>query len=409
MRAATGSRVSGALWYLPLAFALGVYVGLSDASDRSGYHVADLASASRCVVLLAPLQAAYVALRFRGFPALVTDLRPRRGGLRVVFAVWGWLLLGAPVAAGLSMLSATHELPRTTPEWEILEVVFAAVLASGLLGLTAARWIPSVVAIPGVALLTFGWLALPGAGTEILIRNINSGFVGCCSSQTRPAPAMVTGSLVVTGVLAAGCTALLLPRRWSRTPRPMLASVTLILLLGAIGSGASAARAAGGQLNLLAVAARSTALTCAHAGQVEACAWPEDRERLSAVLEAADHLNGGLAGVGLPRARRLSEGRLEGDDIAFRAPPISRETDLLYAVSVGYVQRQEVCRPAPLRADSDTAIAFVARLGGLGEQELGHRLPPASIQAARSALALSPEKARDWFHDAVCPREESGQ
>lgn len=406
MRVSTALRLTGAVWFVPLTFAVCVYLAVSDPdyAYRAGYVTADLASASRAVAFAGPLLAAFVALKFRSFSRIVSELRPRRSGVIAVMGVWGWLLLGSPLAVVLGILSATQSLPADAAGWEILLVVFTTALACGSLGLAVSRVVTPVIAIPGVALGTFAWLALPAAGTNVVLRNINSAFVGCCTPSEVPARPMVVGSMALVSTVIFGCWVMLVPRWWSRQPRLLLAGMAVATLASALRVGVATAEKAGDPLTLLAVQQRSTPLTCRAEAGIRACAWPEEAARLPEVLDAIRTLNAGLDKVGLAPVTEATENVISPQSIEFGAPPQARQSDILFTLILSYVSRETTCSQTQPPHNNFRAYAFVGLLSGLKESDLANRgITGSSIQAAARAVQMDVSDARDWFAQTVCP------
>ena len=409
MRALTAIRATGAVWFVPLLFAVGAFVASSDLVPENDYATSDFATGSIELILVGPLTAAFVALRFRRVPRQLLTLRASRPGLLVVLAAWWPLVLGAPLAAAVALVSATRTVPGDASSWLIVLVVFATVLACALLGLATAVALPPVLAVPLLGLGLFGWLALPGSGTDMLLRYLNSGFVGCCSPDRVPASGMVLGSLTVAVVVAVGSASVACsPRSYRRPAAITLAAVCLVVATGAA-AGALVVRS-GEPMNLLAVQPRTTELVCSSQDAVQACVWPEHRTQLPVALDALARVRAGLSDAGLPAVDAVTEAAPHQRQVTFRAPLDSSPDDITYAIVVGYVQAHSRCS-----WPSDAAIGYVSFAAGLSRSVVEQREDPSSLRAALTAWQGDPDAGRRWLRERLClsgasaPSDAGGQ
>ena len=398
-------RISGAQLMVPCIFALGVWVALSNAGDSAtGYSVNNLAVASGQLVLTGPLVAAYLAYRVPGLFTLLRTARPTRSPVSVLGVLSAPVLLGGPVAGTLAMVSATRVLPRSTADWQVVGVTFAAGVACASFGALVALVIPRFLAIPLVAAATFAWIAIPGSRLEIVPRNLNSGFVACCSDDQQPAVAMVLGSAALDLVLVLGCLFLLWQTAKQRIGRLALAAGLVVVIGAAAALGTASAASAPGKLSLLAVEARSSKLTCAQQGYYRVCVWPENRARVGRSFAALRNFDAALLRAGLPGAPSVSERPGPGSD-ALQATAAARASieDLRFSLVVGYVERASTCGGLRAPHSPSTAVAAVALASGMTPTELADQgASPRTVTAAQTVVDLSPSALGAWFHDQTC-------
>jgi hypothetical protein len=269
----------------------------------------------------------------------------------------------------------------------------------GCLGLAAIRALPAVIAIPLAAGGSYAWLALPGATTKVLIRNLNSAFVGCCTPDQVPADAMLLGSSAFVGTLILGTLLPLVPRLWARQKRVMGAAWLAFVVGSAYAIGAGVAQGTD-ELNLLAVQRRTSELICQERNGSEVCVWPENQSQVEDSLRRLDGLNDGVVRLGLPPATTATERLSDKDAIKFSATIYLRPTDLTWSLAYGYAERALGC--ATPGNPSESAVALVALAAGLPKTELTGRVGPESLQQAEDAFAV-PASARAWFDEASTP------
>jgi hypothetical protein len=391
----TALRSTGAIWFVPLSFALGVFVALSGDAPDTGYDAASLSTASICIVLIGPLHAGFVALRFHGFPQYSSTLRARRIGLAAVSAAWWPLLLGSPISAVAAIAVASRVAPRDRQGLSVLLVVFATVFACGLFGLALSWVLPVVLAIPACATVTYLWLAMPGAGSDALLRNLNSSFVGCCAPETQPATGMVLGSLTLVLLVALGVVLALMPRQWARAPRILIGSVVAATIAFGFTMAVSVVHSAG-TLSLLAVEPRTTALACSTETGVRTCLWPENEHRSAEVMAIAQEMDRTLAGWGLSPAEEVTEAKPDRPSVTFTAVGYARHADVQYSMAAGYVDLAAGCVGS---AGQAPAAALAAIAAGLSESQVAGRLgsEPAKEAASVIANAGTADDVRQWF------------
>src|SRR5690348_9736104 len=104
---------------------------------RSGYSVADLTTTGLEVGVVGPLTAGYLAFRLPPFLKTLSVGRPVLPPVRVLVRSWSLLVLGAPLAGVVAMISAARILPEEPVAWAVIGVAFLAVLACAALGALA--------------------------------------------------------------------------------------------------------------------------------------------------------------------------------------------------------------------------------------------------------------------------------
>lgn len=406
LRLTSALRLTGAYWILPAAFGLSVFVAISDFSVDTGYTIATYASSSRFVVLLGPLSAAYVVLRIRFHSPFLRSMRSSRNGVALLLMMWWPLVLGFPLTGVLALVSATLRLPNEPGAYEIVVVVVMTTLACTILGILFASAFPAAIAIPLSGGLTFGWLALPGAGTSITIRNMNSAFVGCCSADQQPAFRMIVGSLAVDVFIVSLGIYLVSRAGWVRQTRWAVSGQALLVIIVALVGGQQAVLRTPGELTLLAVEPRDTRLACQGEGQVRICTWPENRSRIGEVSKQAERLNLALAKFRLASVTSVSEGALQDGDVAFRAPYYSTERDIAFSLSVGYGQAKYRCPTREPGAYSLASVAFIALIIGVPPHDVESRVGVDSVDVATGHLREAPAIAEKWFERSICASPE---
>ncbi len=398
MRFVTALRWTASFWFFPALFALTCVVAAQN-TWRSGYAVGDIASAGTGLDLAGPMVAAFVALRFRGFPRFVRTLRSSRSGISLVLCAWWPLLLGAPVVLGSAILVSAAAVPLDRDGWTLLTVYLVAALACALVGLTLSWALPAVVAVPVAAVGLFLWFAYLPASDSALLHNLNSTFTACCTANTRPADVAVLASLAVTGVVCIGVLLLLAPVRWADGSRIVLAPVLAVLLGLALLSGVGVARSSSEPLELVPVSPRTTELACRDAGQVRVCVWPEDVARTDPLTAIAARANQHLGRWGLMPMTLLAEGGRGSGAVDVTASSDLSNQDLHHSIAAGYVDRMSGCADAA-GPERDERVALMALAAGLTRTDLASRFPAAVVAVASERFdqaRSSPAAVRDWF------------
>ncbi|TNC23462.1 hypothetical protein [Mumia zhuanghuii] len=399
MRAWVALRWTGAVWFLPILFAVGVYSSLSELELLTGYSVADLALMSYLVGLVGPLTAAYCAFRFNGFISAIDSLAPARSGLRVVLSAWWPLIIGPPVAAILALVVLTRALwPQDLESWQIVGLVAGTVLCCALFGMALGRSLHVAFAVPLAAALSFWWLAFPQAGTNLTIRYLNSGFPVCCTSAQVPSPLMMRASAVFVALVSLGVIFTWLIPGWSKRSRSFVLGSLFAIVGIALVSGITVIERSHERPTLAAVTARITPKSCATARAVAICVWPENAPRASAVSNRVVSLNDRLDRLGLPLVTRVEEDPPDTASVTVVASAHLTEGDISYSLADGYTRWLGGCAKAVDRQEPQPSIvAFIGRLAGMPDSELRHRIDDAAVTSSAQAAELPPEQARAWI------------
>lgn len=386
-------RWSGAFWLIPVLFALGVFVATSYPSSELGYGAAQYASASRCVILVGPALAvagAYLGAPLSRFFSTRPSARPRV--IAYVVAMWPVLFLG-PAAGILAMMWAVRDLPADARTWVIGWVVFVTLIACGTTGILVGRVLGPVVSIPIVALGWFSWLALPGGGSSVLLRNLNSSFVGCCTADQRPAGAMLIGSLMLTMILIIGTAVSL--TRW--TSRPHLVGGLILTFTTALAGGGAMANLVGKPLNLLAVEQRTSETTCQESQQIEVCVWPEHEPYLRLLLPVLADGRAKLEAAGLDVPARFNE-QSEPRAAEITVSAGSTEVSTRLSMAQGLLPPADQCFRSGVGSEYDRAVAWLALTIGATPDDLSFSVSEQALVEAQAVTLQSDDEQLRWFN-----------
>lgn len=392
----------GASWFLPLVFVLSCLFA-ARSTFLSGYPAGDIAQSSVGLYAAAPMTAAFMALQYRGFAQLTGPLRMARSGWWAALRAWWPLLLGAPVTLCLAVTATARSVPDDLSSWSLMLIDFMTVLAAALTGLACSWALPTVVAVPLVALTWFVWIGYGPASTNLVVHNLASTF-GCCSPDTRPATVAVRATLLLLFLLSLGIGCLLAPSRSARIPRPVVAAALAAVVLVAFGGGVAVLRTSGQQLNLTATEARTTPLTCSDEQGLPVCLWPEGRDNSDALAAVVRRLNPQLRARGMAPVVRLTQAHRTPAAVSVEAGQGITEQDMRLGVAVGYVDLQTGCPRGSSGPARDQAAALVALLAGLRAEDVSGRIRPEATAAAAQALARgkgSPASVGAWFRERV--------
>lgn len=396
-------KVSGAHWLLPAVFALGVWVALSSTAFYGRYPVSNLANASEQLILTGPATAAWVTYRLPPFLKTLGEARPSRSHAWILTAYWSLLTLGAPMAGVGAMMSATRSFPGGWGSWEVVAVTAAAGLACATVGAAVGCALPRVIGIPLVAVGTFAWIGLPGAGVKVLPRHLNSAFVGCCGDDQQPALSMLLGSGILSLVVIAGCLLLVMSGRSHRKARAATGAALVAIIAGGFGLGAAAASAVPGDMNLLAVEPRTTPMTCRSDHAYRMCAWPENKTGIPQALDSLRTFDTQVRRAGLPGVSAASEDPRDGATTFATADPRLNPEQRLMDIANGYVARATSCEGERTRFVSMVPTAVVALAAGVSPPALSaDGLEPADLATAQVILRRPPADVGSWFRAHTC-------
>jgi hypothetical protein len=325
-----------------------------------------------------------------------------RSGLLVALRAWWPLLLGAPTTLCLAVAVTAQAVPKDLPACFLTLIDFMTVLTAALSGLACAWALPTVVAVPLVAILWFVWIGYGPASTNPLVHNLDSTF-GCCSSDTRPAVVAIRATLLLLLVVSAGIGCLLASSRSTRIPRPLVATALTLLVVTGFGAGAAVLRASGERLTLTATEPRTTPLACRTEQDLEVCLWPENRDRTAALAAVVTQLNPQLHRLGMNTIHSLTQAHRRRGAVSVEAGADISQQDMRLGVAVGYVDLQSGCHGAdgPAR---DRLVALVALLTGMGPEDVETRLGSRAAAGAERALTQghgTPEAVGVWFRKSL--------
>ncbi|MET0820258.1 MAG: hypothetical protein ABWY58_04790 [Aeromicrobium sp.] len=378
---------------------MGVYVGVGEVAPRSGYAVGDLAAASYQLSLVGPLVAAYTAFRFSGFERFVRSLVPVRLGTVVVLRAWWPVVLGAPMSSVLALVLAAGAVPRDAVSWQIVGLVFATVLACACLGLGLARALPVALAVPAAAAIAYWWLVFPGAGDGVLLRNLNAGFVVCCTSATVPSPAMLGGSAVVAVVVTLGVMGLWLFPAWPSVGRPAAAAALVVVCAAAFVGGSVLVESSSTGPTFQAIERRTTAKACSDRSDVAVCVWPENASRVGTVARQVVAVNTRFERAGFDRITAVEEdpGPRSIGTVEFSVHRWMSTADVKYSVVAGYTRAHLACRTGDVDAEpSPLEVTAAGLVGGVPRAELTRRFGADTVAEASRAVG-SIAAARTWY------------
>jgi hypothetical protein len=403
LRATTALRWTGAYWLLPTVFALGVYIGLTNPAPEQGYLASEFSAASRSVILLGPLLASAIAFHAGGVIRFIAVSRASRSPRTALLGVYWPILAGGPAAGVLAAVSVVRALPSDPSSAAVVLVMGATLLGSALFGLLLSRAFTRIVAVPLAAGACFAWLALPASGPNSLMRNLNSAFVVCCAPEQAPAKSLIFGSGILLLVLAVGTALLVSSSTWPAWGRLRSLIAATAVLSAAAASGALAATAQPGQLNMLAVEPRSaTSLECRSDDGTEVCLWPEHAEMLDEAVGAARAVNDGLAELNINPVGKFTEDSHDPKGVSITANSYSRPSDIIFSAAQGVMLRVvSDCAAVPASDAFNTTLALLAALTGLDANELKVRLPTESVEASTALLKSSPTELQSYVVDAL--------
>lgn len=374
-------RWSGAVWALPLIFAVSVYVAVMErAYVDVGYDLAEIARSLGGSILAGPVLAAICALRARPLCEYLQYQRPRKGMLTSVALTLWPLLLGGPLMVCLAVVSVTRAVPTSSLGLLMMAAVFLSVCGCAWLGVLAAISLPRVLAAPVAAVVCFGWIALPRGTLSVALRNINSTFDMCCASTSQPSDGAFWGSITFSVMLIVGAMILISSLNRTRWRRPTLLVAVVTLMLGSAGVATAAAHASDSNLNVNGVQARGESTVCRTQEGLTVCVWPENVNRIGEALETGLEFNAGLEGVGLQPISHMSEKANEAP-VMFVANVRFSDVALRQSIARGLVPEADTCFTESETPATEKLARKYALLGGLPLSSL--------VQAGVSGSELS--------------------
>lgn len=413
MRSMTLLRISPATWCGPILVVLAAAYTTVLSGTSDPYPLALTAEGAFTAFLVAPVCAACAAweggrLRRAGWaslPHVRSPLRIAMTSLAPVIAV-GWLAISTAVLYTLRTARVV-----AVPDLRVMAATFVVVTAHALLGFAIGVRFSTVVAVPAVLLIDYGWMVLPHALEPVWLRHLNGSdtWLSCCSVATDVAPQALVGTLIVALGLAGTASMLLCARHAVR--RLAVVPAVLALSLGAVlvqGLGYDA------------VVPRDPAALVCSAGQPRVCVWPEHRDRLAEVTAIASTAASRWreADIGVPT--EFSErSTLSLGDRSFGFSVQSRPSDILNALAYSLLPPVPQCalagRTEPYIA-ADLVHAWLVEVAGMPDDEITKRFGPDVSRAVAAVRSLPLRQQRVWLkhnHTAlqtcdVAPQLEPG-
>lgn len=404
MRFLSALRTSGALWFIPFAFGLeSLYI--RNESVFSGYLQSDYADAATFGVYpVGPLLAALAALKFRGTRRYHLSAPRARSGSIILLRSFAPLLIGGGLAVVAAMALSVQAWPRDMRTLAILGVAFMTIIACGMVGIAAARLLPTVAAVPLVAGVTFWWIAITPTQNDALLAHL-SPDMPCCAIDAQLSTTYLVGyGLLVTGV-AVGLFGTFVGRGWSAVRCGPAAFVTVIVIAASVGASASIVRASDTPANRVTTEARTTALKCEKVDELSVCVWPEQTRVAGPAAEQIERLNTHLASWRLPRVSGVRQQRPHRGEIELRtpSPTFAGIDEVRLFIAAGYVAREAECseglhgdRPADERV-----AALMLAMGTAPSAPVLSDIPPVAVRSAQIALAMTDENFEAWFREAL--------
>lgn len=356
----------------PLILLAGLYSLAALPATSDPYAIALSAAGTIALAFVAPICAALGAwegARFRraawwGMPHVRS---------RAAIAAWSAapvIVAGSIAVTVASMLQLTKS-GLFVPDVRLLALTVAVISAHTLLGFAAGLWVPVVIAAPAALILSFLWMAFPGAMEPLWLRHLNGSLSTCCQLAQDLAPAAVLAALLVAAGMVAAALLLIAQQAWSRV-RGALSIVPLVIALAA---GSVIASPLGPDP---VVARHASALVCAKdPSGIEVCVWPEHVGRLDEVLGIAARAVAAWDAAGIPAPRRFTE-----VEPANRVDPVfgfrleSTGADIVGALAYSLVPPTPSCAdtgPYPSASVLDDLEAWFAAVAGMSEPELVRR------------------------------------
>ena len=340
-----------------------------------------------------------MAVRFYLFPEFVVESRQSRNGLSSLLALWWPIILGTPAAAVAAVCVAARTAPTDTAGFQIVGIVFLTVLACNALAMLTVEIVPVAFAVPILGLGLWAWLTLPRSGENVTLRNLNSGFVVCCSSGTVPATTMVVGSGIVVSLVIVGValTCLTLGRVRRRFLTVSVAIVGIAVL--AFGVGRSAIHSMDREPTMTALQPRPDSRECVKDDGYEVCLWPEQRSQLGNALLSLSAFDQAIRRHQLEGVSVARQDSAESPAISVALDRQSSVDDILNTLALGWVIRSSECRAGDEVRASPAAAAYVALAGGASEEAVEARYGPPAFDPARQAVEREDSQ---WLVQQMC-------
>lgn len=402
MRAFAALRSTHAVWFVPLLFALGTYLPVSNAIIASGYVASDLAGAGLGLRYNGPLLAGFAAFWFRGRGRFHRTVRsPRSGAADLIASGWP-LLVGGPVASCIAIMVVAGAVPNDPVSWQVIAVIYLALTACTLLGVVFSWALPVVISVPASVALTFYWINFLPSSSSPLQHNMTP-LLDNFAQTTRPSTAGVTAVVVMTAAVCLGAVACVGRHKWERTPQFVAIPLALLVPVAGTCVGALTLLDERDSLNLMAVEKRTTPLTCTQPQGINVCLWPDGMSRAGELADIAVETNATLTTWGLAPIREIGQGGLRAGAIDVDTSSFLSNEMLRYSMAEGYLARQLGC-PADFDPEADQRIAALVAAGGVGVGDLAGIFGEETVSVVSGLLdegATAPGAVGRWYTDGL--------
>lgn len=403
MRLATILRVHPAAWLCPALVVLSaVYAVAYQPAASEPYSVALTAGGSVVIGFLAPVCAALAAweagrLRRAGWWEM-PHVRPPLA--IAVLAMWPVIVSGL-VAVSTSIIVQLVRAETLVPDLRILAVCVVVISAHALAGFAVGLKVPVVIAVPGVLIGSYLWMAFPRAMEPLWIRHLTGSLEACCLLQHDLAISAAIGAALVAGGLAIAA-GIVIAAGWRIRP----VGAALSALAVASFAGVSLVMGLGAEP---AVARNPSELVCRSSQAVAVCVWPEHQGRIDEVLAIATTAaeNWREAGIAIPTTFTEADGPLQAGERSFGFSEESTPTDILHSLAYALLPVWPACAemgPYPGSAAIDPVHAWFDATAGMSARELTQRFPastspgrPSPTEIVAELMATSEQAQQEWL------------
>jgi hypothetical protein len=358
----------------------------SESRHWGDYQLNSIAQAWFCLVVTAPLLAAWAAWE-------TARLRPwlstHWGGQTQLRSLATAVLI--PISVTMALVLVTVVLaagvPATGRALAFSVAALTTMVAAALTGMASGVAAPRVFAAPAVLLLWYAWLATPMSrpGSWVSSATVTGSAALCCTSSTEVSGTAIAVALVVNVLWSLGAVACIVMGQRTGTRGSVLAGAT------ALGLGAGWVLGSAGPSTGL--QPRTSPLTCTLAANSRVCVWPENRRELSMVAAAVDHARTVTATDGIELPRTWSESHSHKRHVVVFAWVGGLVDDQhMWALAVD-VANHVGCGSSN---NAEAVMGFLALEFGAHSQWIPVTESPAFAGAAR-AHAAGGEAAKGWF------------
>ncbi|HJQ87527.1 MAG TPA: hypothetical protein VJ820_08715 [Propionibacteriaceae bacterium] len=397
----TTLRISPAAWFaVPMAIATVLYSAAYQPATSDGYSVALTAAGTVTMSFIAPFVAvssAWEASRLRragwwGAPHVRSHL---------TIALWS---IAPAVAAGslalvLSVAAQFRGFDAVVPDLRLVATDLVVIVAHAVAGFALGLRLPIVVAGPIAVIGSYAWMAVPRALEPLWIRHLTGSFEACCLLQEELAPHALVGALLVaSGLMAAAL--IVIARGWLRGP--IAAAIGSV----AIGFGSGALIVSG--LGASPAVPRDTAdLVCRSRASTELCVWREHADRLNETMQLLSTARSRWQAEGIEVPTVFTEESERDGAASFGFSLAATRDDLLHGLAYAVAAPWPPCaesEPYPGGMAVEIVHAWLDYVGGMSVEDIAMRLPaetgpgnPTPAEAVHSLSALSLDERSAWL------------